>query len=279
MQQPNENIWSELAQRAALLGRAARVSRLDDLGLLLWPTLWGAWLGAGGEVAWAALSALMLAAWLLRSAGWLFINHLPNEDAVPLLRDERLIAAAVIALSGVSFALPTGPGGLLLFGSVVSVLAHVALRRRTLVADAALALAPAWLAPAAFVVQGGDFGPAAGLLFTGAALWSAALVMDAGERVRAAGSLALLIGPHVRWAVPALMLMGVLALFPLKARADLGAFFSLGMLAAAVLAGHYGYLRLRHPDAGVNKGFSYANWWGFAVFCGIAFHFLCKSGT
>jgi 4-hydroxybenzoate polyprenyltransferase len=88
-----------LTQRLALYGRLMRLDKPIGILLLLWPTLWGLWLAAGGLPPWSILTIFVAGVVLMRSAGCV-INDYADRDFDPYVartRERPLAAGRVTA--------------------------------------------------------------------------------------------------------------------------------------------------------------------------------------
>ena len=268
-----------LRERMQAYARLARWNRPLDLFLLLWGILAATWLASAGAPDTAALAALLIAVVLLRSAVRIWLSRLDvQEEFHPELRR----VALGVGLAGLCFALPLGWPLLLLPLALLSIGAALFFQRRTYLAQMGLALAVAWLVPAAYATQAVVPGKSAWLLFLAVLFWGAALVLlfylpkraaDADENIL---TLPMLFGSLSRPAIAGFQLLAVLSLYLLGRQSELGIFFTLGLLTAAALTGYQQYLLYYHPDREGWRLALIANvWWGVAVFCGVAFHYLC----
>lgn len=259
--------------------RLARWHRPLDLMLMSWSVLAASWLAGDGAPDGAAVAALLAAIFLLRSAAHIWLSQ--PEVQVQYHPEVKRVALAV-AVAGLCFTLPLGWPLLLLPLSLLSVWGALFFQRRTYLAQTGLALGVAWLVPAAWTAQGVIPGKAAWLLFVAVLFWATALVVlfylprpakDADEGLL---TLPMLFGGFARRAVGGFQLLSLLAFYLLGRQAELEIFFTLGLMSAAALTAYQQFLLYNRADReGWQQALRANVWWGVAVFCGVAFHYLC----
>lgn len=272
--------------------RLMRLHRPADLGLLWLLGLWGLWLGSDGQPAAAALLLLLLALLALRALAWL-----AHDLAAALLAHPRHSFAAVLRglpaplrwLAGVELLLALVPLLLLgwrtlLIALSVAVLGTVflALRRRTFLGELLLALACAAATLAGFTASGALPGKTAWLVYTAAVLWiGAALTQYAALHLQQHArlgikSITMLFGRADRWLVALLQLFALAALWLAGQQEKLGVFMPIALAVAAALGLYQQYLMARASDQGYRRAWLNNLWFGLALFCGIAFSYLCR---
>ncbi|GAB4302569.1 MAG: hypothetical protein Kow0096_24130 [Thiohalomonadaceae bacterium] len=272
--------------------RLARLHRPADLGLLWLLGLWGLWLGSDGRPAVSALVLLLLALLALRALGWLV-----HDLAAALLAHPRHSAAEVLRglpmplrwLAGGELLLALAPLLLLGWPTLVITLcattlgmAFLVLRRRTFLGELLLALALACATLAGFTAGGALPGKTAWLVYTAAVLWSgAALIQYAAlhlqQHVRfGIKSITMLFGRADRWLIALLQLFALAALGLAGHQEKLGTFMHLALAVGLALGLYQQYLMAGASETGYRRAWLNNLWFGLALFCGIAFSYLCR---
>ncbi len=282
----------QLGNRAKPWLRLLRLHHPADIALLWLLLLWGVWLGSGGKPAAATLLALALGSLLLRSAGWqvhdivnAYYAH-PKHSLRSVLRalPAPLRTALILELGGVLLllgALGWQPLLAALIGAGTG-LVYLWLRRRTFLGELLLALAIAGATVAGFSATGSAPNKSAWLIYTAAVLWvTACLTQYAALHVQQHArlgirSLAMLFGPADRWLIASLQGSALFALYLAARQESFGIFMTLGLTTAAALGLYQQWLMHGGNDIGYRRAYLANIWFGIAVFCGIAFHFLCR---
>jgi 4-hydroxybenzoate polyprenyltransferase len=285
----------EQARRLLPWLRSARLHRPADLGLLWLLGLWGLWLGGNGQPAPSAVILLLLSLLGLRSLAWLV-----HDLAVALLVHPRHSLADVLRglplplrwLAGVELALALLPLLLLGWPTLVIALAgavlgvtFLALRRRTFLGELLLALACACATLAGFSAAGAVPGKTAWLVYTAAVLWiGAALTQYAALHLPQHArldikSITMLFGRADRGLVALLQLFALAALWLAGQQEKLGVFMHIALAVGAALGLYQQYLMASASDPGYRRAWRNNLWFGLALFCGMAFSFLCKFQT
>jgi 4-hydroxybenzoate polyprenyltransferase len=145
-----------------------------------------------------------------------------------------------------------------------------------------LGIAFAWSVPMAFAAQTGTVPMLAWVLFAGALVWIVAYdtvyaMVDRDDDLRiGVRSSAILFGRADRLAVGALHAAALATLAWAGRLAQLGGWFYLGLAVAALLAIHQQWrIRTREPQS-CFRAFLDNNWFGCAVFVGIALDYLFR---
>jgi 4-hydroxybenzoate polyprenyltransferase len=251
-----------------------RLSRWDrplDLFMLLWGLLAATWLASAGAPDNLALLGLLIAVLLLRTAARIWLN-----------RSEVQRVALGMVLAGLVFVIPLGWPLLLLPLSLASAAAAFFFQKKTYLAQTGFAFGAAWLVPTAYLSQGAVPGKAAWLLFIAVLFWATSQVLlaylprPAKDAEQGLLTLPMLFGKFARQAVAGFQLLALLSLYLLGHQLDLKIFFTLGLASAAALTLYQQYLLFYRPDReGWRLALAVSVWWGIAIFCGVAFHYLC----
>ncbi|MGL4768229.1 MAG: 4-hydroxybenzoate octaprenyltransferase [Formosimonas sp.] len=269
-----------------------RLIRLDKpigILLLLWPTLWGLWLAAGGVPPLKELLVFVLGTVLMRSAGCA-INDYADRDidkyvertAQRPLTSGQISGREALAVAAV-LALLAGAGALLLNGLslklavVAAILAgsYPFFKRFFAMPQAYLGIAFGFGIPMAFAALQNQVPALAWWLLLANVFWTVAYdteyaMVDRDDDLKIGiKTSAITFG---RLDVAAVMLcyaafIGLMAL--LGVQLGLRWPYFVGLLAAAAIAAyHYGLIRTR-DKAGCFKAFLHNNWLGAAVFAGV----------
>ena len=270
-----------------------KLIRLDKpigILLLLWPTLWGLWLAGPGVPDWRLLWIFGVGTVLMRSAGCAINDYADrNFDAQvertknrPLSTGairpwEALVVAAVLSLA--AFLLVVRLNLLTIKLSIVALLiaaVYPFTKRFFAVPQAWLGVAFGFGIPMAFAAQQGRVMALGWALLAANVLWTIAYdteyaMVDRDDDVKLGiRTSAILFGKHDVLAVMTCYALFLFAMLGIGIWQGYGPFYTLGLLAAAVVAGyHYRLIRGRTRE-GAFKAFRHNNWIGAAIFAGIA---------
>jgi 4-hydroxybenzoate polyprenyltransferase len=277
----------------------ARLMRLDrpiGFWLLLWPALWALWISADGRPSERVFAIFIAGTFLMRAAGCVINDyadrridpHVRRTAARPLARGavspaEALALFAVLTSAALLLLVPLAPLTRLfaLVGGALAVI-YPFLKRFFPLPQAWLGAAFSWSVPMAFAEQAGGVPASAWLLFAAAVLWTMvydtmyAMVDREDDLAIGVRSSAVLFGRTDRIVV-ALMQLGSLALLAIVGQLSaLGRWYWLGLGVAATLALREQWLiRDREPSA-CFQAFLNNNYFGMAVFAGIALDYLFR---
>ncbi|MCW9088661.1 MAG: UbiA family prenyltransferase [Gammaproteobacteria bacterium] len=270
-----------------------RLHRPADIPLLLLPALWASLLAAEGMPQTGAMLSLLLAALLFRCAAWTFndwmesrlLPEAPESFVARKIispREAQLLFATLLLIS-LLLLLPLGLP--LLYYSAVALLLLLGfplLKTRLLITQPYLGLCYAWIVPMAWSAQGSAPGKGAWLMFT-AVLLSAtafntlyALPRRRYEQRVGIGSVPQLLGNSSWLFILLAQLAAVVALWLAGRQLQLEIFFSLALVVVLLLLPYQQWLLFSHPQHGPMRSYRNQIWSAIAVFCGIAFHFICR---
>jgi 4-hydroxybenzoate polyprenyltransferase len=261
--------------------------------LLLWPTLWALWVAGAGHPAPLVVVVFVLGVVIMRSAGCV-INDYADRYVDPHVKrtDDRPIAAgrvtpsealalfAVLCL--VAFALVLLMNWLtiaLSFAGVALAATYPFMKRYTYLPQVVLGAAFGWAIPMAFAAQTGTVPPIAWLLFVANILWATAYdtmyaMVDRDDDLKiGVKSTAILFGDQDRHITALIQGLVLLALVFVGQQLKLGGWYYLGLVLAAALAGYQQYLIRDRDRARCFQAFLNNNWFGAAVFGGLALHY------
>ncbi|HRH81469.1 MAG TPA: 4-hydroxybenzoate octaprenyltransferase [Thiobacillaceae bacterium] len=284
-----------LKARLSLYEKLMRLDKPIGILLLAWPTLWALWLSSDGHPSPVVFWIFTLGVVLMRSAGCV-INDYADRDFDPhvartrhrplaaglVSTREALLLAAGLALLAFLLILPLRNGLLIGLSVVAALLAatYPFTKRFFAIPQAYLGIAFGFGIPMAFAAHTGEVPAMAWVLLAANMFWSVAYdteyaMVDREDDMKIGiKTSAITFG---RFDVAAVMLSyGIcLALLAYAGRAmGLGLVFFAGLAAAAGLAGyHYTLIRGRDPTR-CFKAFLHNNWFGAAVFAGIAGDYL-----
>lgn len=270
----------------------SRLHRPADIALFLLPGLWASVLAAEGEPQTGPMLALLVAALLFRCAAWVFNDWMEFRllDDAP----ESFVAQGIVSereaqflfggllLAAVIFLLPMGLP-LLYFAAAAPLLliGFPLLKTRLLLTQPYLGLCYAWIVPMAWSAQGVIPGKGAWLIFTAVLLLATgfntlhAIPRRHYEQRAGIGSLAQLFGDNSWMLILATQLGAVLALWLAGRQLELGIFFSIALVVTLLLLPYQHWLHHSHPNAGPMRSYHNHIWSVIAIFCGIAFHYIC----
>jgi 4-hydroxybenzoate polyprenyltransferase len=265
--------------------------------LLLWPTLWGLWIAAGGVPPLPILAVFVLGTFLMRSAGCAindvadrnFDAHVARTAERPLAAKristrEAIVVACVLALCALALVVRYLNTLTLMLSFVAAFLAasYPFTKRFLAMPQAVLGVAFGFGIPMAFAAVINDVPAVAWWLLVASALWTIAYdteyaMVDREDDLKIGiKTSAIFFG---RFDVSAVMLCYLLSLATLFVIGKVLGFawpFWLGLFAACVISlYHYKLIRHRERDA-CFRAFLHNNWFGFAVFIGIAAQYLIR---
>jgi 4-hydroxybenzoate polyprenyltransferase len=285
-----------LAERLSLYLQLTRLNRPIGILLLLWPTLWGVWIAGAGHPAWHIVLIFVLGTVLMRSAGCAindyadrdFDKHVKRTRERPVTSwrispREALWVAASLALVALLLILPLNNLTLLLsFPAVFLAASYPYTKRFLAIPQAYLGIAFGFGIPMAFAAQLGGVPPVAWLLLAANVFWAIAYdteyaMVDRDDDIRIGiHSSALLFGKHD---VAAVMGCYAITLVLLDVAGHMvgleWVYFSGLLMAGGIALYHYSLIKDRQREA-CFKAFLHNNWFGAAVFAGIAADYLLR---
>lgn len=277
-------------QRLRLYVHLTRLDRPIGILLLLWPTLWGLWFAADGWPPGWILVVFVVGTVLMRSAGCAindyadreFDKHVARTRQRPVTSGqikpvEAAAVAGVLALLALLLIVPLN--GLVLKLSVVAAFlagSYPFTKRFFTIPQAYLGMAFGFGILMAFAAVQNVVPPLAWLLWVANICWSIAydtayaMVDRADDLKIGIKTSAITFG---RYDVAMVMLCYGLTLSLLALAgcwADRQAFYFFGLAVAGLIAGYH-FTLIRHRDPGACfRAFLHNNWFGAAVFVGIA---------
>ena len=275
-------------------GRLIRIERPIGSYLLLWPTLWALWIAADGPPDWKILLVFVAGVFVMRSAGCAINDiadrnidgHIERTKDRPLpsgdisLREAFMVFFALLLLAG--FLVLQLNQLTILFSLVAAALAasYPLMKRYHNLPQVYLGAAFSWSIPMAFTAVTGELPPPiAWLLFVANLIWTTGYdtmygMCDREDDVKiGVKSTAMLFGSYDKLMVGITQGLTLLLLVWVGMMADLGVWFSLGLVAATGFFVYQQYL-IRDRDRWLSlQAFLNNSWVGMMVFLGIAMHY------
>ena len=291
---------NEILPGAAAKARAyADLTRLNKpigIWLLLWPVLWALWLSSAGRPDPHVFIVFVLGTVLTRSAGCAindfadrnFDGHVKRTKDRPLVTGavepfEAIAVCAGLGLIAIGLVLTLNPLAqkLTLVGGLL-VVTYPFFKRFFPLPQFYLGAAFTWSVPMAFAAQTGDIPRVAWLMFIAGLLWTMAydtmyaMVDREDDKKLGIRSSAILFGDADRFVIGCMQLMTLLALWLIGREQKMGSWYGLGLAIAAMFAlYHQMLIRERKPE-GCFKAFLNNNYFGMAVFVGIALDYIFR---
>lgn len=280
-----------LAERFSAYVRLMRLDKPIGILLLAWPTLWGVWLSSGGKPDWVVLSIFLLGVVLMRSAGCV-INDYADRDFDPHVERTRnrplatgqvggreaLVLAAVLALLALLIILPLKNPLLIQLAVVAAFLAasYPFTKRFFALPQAYLGIAFGFGIPMAYAAHLDSVPAVAWWLLAANVFWAIAYdteyaMVDREDDLKIGiKTAAITFGRYDVLAVMLCYAASLILLAYVGRQLSLGWAYYAGLLLAAGIAAYH-YTLIRDRDRGkCFKAFLHNNWFGAAVFAGIA---------
>ena len=280
-----------LAERLTEYEKLMRLDKPIGILLLAWPTLWGLWLSSAGRPDLIVLWIFVIGVVLMRSAGCVvndyadrkFDPHVERTKNRPLAagrvsEKEALILAGVLALLAFLLILPLKNLLLIELSVAAAFLAasYPYTKRFLAIPQAYLGIAFGFGIPMAYAAQLDAVPPIAWLLMAANVTWAVAydteyaMVDRADDLKIGIKTSAITFGRHDITAVMLCYAITLTLLGYIGWEMHLGWPYYLGLAAAAGIAGyHYTLIKDRDPKR-CFKAFLHNNWFGAAVFAGMA---------
>ena len=277
-------------ERLSLYVQLTRLNRPIGILLLLWPTLWGVWIAGSGHPAWHIVLIFVLGTVLMRSAGCAindyadrdFDKHVKRTRERPVTSGriaprEALAVAATLALIAFCLILPLNNLTLLLSVPAVFLAGSYPYTKRFLaIPQAYLGIAFGFGIPMSFAALQGSVPQTAWLLLAANIFWCIAYdteyaMVDRDDDIRLGiHSSALWFGKYDVDAVMACYAIALALLAYSGFVSGLNWLYYAGLAAAGGIAAyHYALIRDRQRER-CFKAFQHNNWFGAAVFAGVA---------
>ena len=286
----------KIVERLRLYIQLTRLHRPIGILLLLWPTLWAVWIAGNGHPSWLIVFIFALGTALMRSAGCaindyadLHIDkHVKRTQDRPLTSGkvserETVWLAAALAFVAFLLILPLNPlTWLLSFPALFLAASYPFTKRFLAIPQAYLGIAFGFGIPMAFAAQTGDVPPVAWVLLLANVFWAIAYdteyaMVDRDDDIHLGiHSSALFFGKYDVIAVMVCYNITLVLLALAGLMANLGMIYFSGLLIAEGIAlYHYRLIKDRSRDR-CFAAFLHNNWFGAAVFAGVAGDYLLR---
>jgi 4-hydroxybenzoate polyprenyltransferase len=277
----------------------ARLMRLDrpiGFWLLLWPVLWALWISGEGHPDERVFAIFVAGTFLMRAAGCVINDyadrgidpHVRRTAQRPLARGtvapaEAIVLFVVLASAALLLIVPLAPLTRLyaLAGGAIAVI-YPFLKRLFPLPQAWLGAAFAWSVPMAFAEQTGSVTAVGWLLFGAVVLWTTvfdtmyAMVDRDDDLAVGVRSSAILFGQRDRLVVAVMQLASLMLLAVVGRMSGLDSWYWLGLAVAAMLALRQQWLIRDREPAACFRAFLNNNYFGIAVFAGVALDYLFR---
>lgn len=283
-------MMERVIDRAKQYWLLARFDRPIGILILLWPALWALWVASNGQPDTLVLTVICAGVILMRAAGCV-INDYADRDFDPHVErtKQRPIAAGkvtpkealifFIVLTLIAFALVLLLNTytiLLSFGGAFLAASYPFMKRYTQLPQAYLGIAFGWAVPMSFSAQMNAIPAVAWVMYLAVILWALVYdtmyaMVDKDDDIKiGVKSTAILFGQYDRpiMAVLQFIIIGLLITIGIMQHSGL-AYYS-GLLVAAGLSVYQQILIVNRDKALCFKAFLNNNWFGLAVFIGLA---------
>lgn len=273
-----------------------RLNRPIGILLLLWPTLWALWIAGDGRPDTQVFIVFVLGVILMRSAGCVINDyadrnidaHVKRTANRPLAagrvsKKEALILFAILSLAAFALVLLMNTLTILLScAGVLLAASYPYAKRYTHLPQVHLGAAFGWAVPMAFAAQTNSVPPVAWLLFIATVLWATvydtmyAMVDRADDLRIGVKSTAILFGDADRLFIALIQITLLTVLILIGMQLNMSIYYYLSLLIASCFALYQQYLIRYRDPAHCFQAFLNNNWFGLAVFTGIALHYLLR---
>lgn len=279
--------------------KLVRLDKPIGILLLLWPTLWALWIAADGRPPWYVLVVFVVGTVLMRSAGcavndWAdrdFDRHVARTAARPLTSGriaawEALLVAVVLALCSLALILPLNRLTLeLSFVAAFVAASYPFTKRFFALPQAYLGIAFGFGIPMAFAAIEGTVPPVGWVMLAANVSWALAYdteyaMVDRDDDLRIGiRTAAITFGRHDVAAVMTCYAITLALLVVVGSMAALGVAWYAGLVVAAGIALYHHRLIRTRTREGCFRAFLHNNWFGAAVFVGLAVDRLLASAV
>lgn len=267
----------------------SRLHRPIGIYLLLWPTLWAVWISSAGNPNWLIAVVFIAGVVLMRSAGCVINDyadrnidpHVKRTKLRPLANGEvsskeALILFVVLCLLAFGLVLLLNPLTIQLsFIALLLAAIYPFMKRYTHLPQVFLGAAFGWAIPMAFAAELNSVPMVAWWLFVINVLWVVVYdtmyaMVDRDDDLKiGVKSTAILFGQADKIIIAGLQVAVVGLLIGLGLQLQLGLFYYLGVLSAALLALYQQWLIKDREPANCFKAFLNNHWFGLVIFIGL----------
>jgi len=281
-------------EKLRLYAILARLNRPIGILILLWPTLWALWLASHGNPDFLVFVVFVLGVVLMRSAGCVindyadrnFDPHVERTKLRPIAsgqikQKEALILFALLCLIAFALVLLMNDYTICLsFAGAFLAASYPFMKRYTQLPQAYLGMAFGWAVPMAFAAQTNSIPLVAWVLYLAVMLWALvydtmyAMVDKDDDLKIGVKSTAILFGEYDRHIIGVLQLtiLGLLVMVGQLERLSWP--YYLGLCVATGLSVYQQKLIFRRDKILCFQAFLNNNWYGMAVFAGLAMAYL-----
>ena len=284
-------------KRIRLYMQLTRLNRPIGILLLLWPTLWALWIAGNGQPPLLIVLIFIIGTVLMRSAGCAINDYADRDYDKHVKRTlnrpvtsgkvsprEALLLAAALAIVSLLLILPLNTLTKLLSIPAVFLAASYPYTKRFLaIPQAYLGIAFGFGIPMAFAAVMGSVPATAWLMLFANIFWCIAYdteysMVDRDDDIHIGiHSASLFFGKYDVIAVMTCYAIALAILAYVGNTLHFGMAYYIGLLVAGGIAAyHYTLIRLRQREK-CFKAFLHNNWFGAAVFAGIAIDYLVRS--
>jgi len=272
----------------------ARFDRPIGILILLWPALWALWVAGDGKPDWPVLAVICSGVVIMRAAGCV-INDYADRDFDPHVERtrQRPIAAGNVSPKEalmVFVVLCLIAFGLVLLLNIYTIMlsfvgaflaaSYPFMKRYTHLPQAYLGIAFGWAVPMSFAAQSNAIPVVAWVMYLAVVLWSLiydtvyAMVDKDDDLKIGVKSTAILFGDYDRHILAVLQIVMLGLLVIVGQMQHFGEPYYLGLLVAAGLSIYQQKLIFHREKALCFKAFLNSNWFGMAIFVGLATDYL-----
>lgn len=283
-------MMERVIDRAKQYWLLARFDRPIGILILLWPALWALWVASNGQPDTLVLTVICAGVILMRAAGCV-INDYADRDFDPHVErtKQRPIAAGkvtpkealifFIVLTLIAFALVLLLNTytiLLSFGGAFLAASYPFMKRYTQLPQAYLGIAFGWAVPMSFSAQMNAIPAVAWVMYLAVILWALVYdtmyaMVDKDDDIKiGVKSTAILFGQYDRHIMAVLQLIIIGLLITIGIMQHSGLAYYIGLLVASGLSVYQQILIVNRDKALCFKAFLNNNWFGLAVFIGLA---------
>jgi 4-hydroxybenzoate polyprenyltransferase len=270
-----------------------RLDKPIGIFLLLWPTLWGLWIANEGWPGIHLLTVFVLGVVLMRSAGCVmndfadrnFDAHVERTQDRPIATGrihpkEALLFCGILSLLAFALVMTTNLLTVQLsFAAILIAFSYPFMKRFTYMPQVFLGIAFAWGIPMAFAATSQSIPLVAWLLMTAAIVWTVVYdteyaMVDREDDIRLGlKSTAILFGDLDRLMIAILQFVFIGTMLLLHRHLELGWYFNLSLVAAALLMFYQQTLIRKRERLKCFKAFLNNHWVGLAIFVGFVAEF------
>ncbi|MDP3840823.1 MAG: 4-hydroxybenzoate octaprenyltransferase [Methylococcales bacterium] len=283
-------MMERVIDRAKQYWLLARFDRPIGILILLWPALWALWVASDGKPDKLVLTVICAGVILMRAAGCV-INDYADRDFDPHVErtKQRPIAAGkvtpkealifFIVLTLIAFALVLLLNTytiLLSFGGAFLAASYPFMKRYTQLPQAYLGIAFGWAVPMSFSAQMNAIPAVAWVMYLAVILWALVYdtmyaMVDKDDDIKiGVKSTAILFGQYDRHIMAVLQIIIIGLLITIGIMQHSGLAYYIGLLVATGLSVYQQVLIVNRDKALCFKAFLNNNWFGLAVFIGLA---------